>query len=106
MAPRTGSGSSQALYLSLAGLVALLLTGALAFWLGRRQARDSMRMPACRRCPAPPAMTRKTSTVLPRMIEAPIGRPRSARPEVGATGRGLHVNHTNPALRIEGNAFA
>ena len=37
MAPRTGSGSAQVLYLSLAGLAALLLTGALAFWLGRRQ---------------------------------------------------------------------
>ncbi|WP_249734061.1 type III secretion system inner membrane ring lipoprotein SctJ [Bradyrhizobium sp. sGM-13] len=35
------AGSSQALYLSLAGVVALLLTGALAFWLGRRQERQS-----------------------------------------------------------------
>jgi type III secretion protein J len=41
MAPRTTGGSSQALYLSLAGLVALLLTGALAFWLGRRQGRHA-----------------------------------------------------------------
>lgn len=37
IAPRTSGGSPQALYLSLAGLAALLLTGALAFWLGRRQ---------------------------------------------------------------------
>jgi type III secretion protein J len=36
---RTADGSSWALYLSLAGLPALLLTGALAFWLGRRQGR-------------------------------------------------------------------
>jgi type III secretion protein J len=42
MAPRTSGGSSQqALYLSLAGLPALLLTGALAFWLGRRQGRHA-----------------------------------------------------------------
>jgi type III secretion protein J len=41
MAPRTAGGSSQALYLSLAGLPALLLTGALAFWLGRRQGRHA-----------------------------------------------------------------
>jgi type III secretion protein J len=41
MAPRPGGGSSQALYLSLAGLVALLLTGALAFWLGRRQGQHA-----------------------------------------------------------------
>jgi type III secretion protein J len=41
MAPRIGGGSSQALYLSLAGLGALLLTGALAFWLGRRQGRHA-----------------------------------------------------------------
>jgi type III secretion protein J len=41
MAPRTTGGSSQALYLSLAGFVALLLTGALAFWLGRRQGRHA-----------------------------------------------------------------
>ncbi|MEH2628704.1 type III secretion protein J [Bradyrhizobium sp. AZCC 1719] len=34
------AGSSQALYLSLAG-AALLLTGALAFWLGRRQERHA-----------------------------------------------------------------
>ena len=37
MAPRPAGGSLQALYLSLAGFVALLLTGAAAFWLGRRQ---------------------------------------------------------------------
>jgi type III secretion protein J len=41
MAPRTGSGSAQTLYLSLAGLAALLLTGALAFWLGRRQGQHA-----------------------------------------------------------------
>ncbi|UPJ51778.1 type III secretion inner membrane ring lipoprotein SctJ [Bradyrhizobium sp. 200] len=41
MAPRTGSGSSQALYLPLAGLIALLLTGAFAFWLGRRQGQHA-----------------------------------------------------------------
>jgi len=41
MVPRTTGGSSQALYLSLAGLPALLLTGALAFWLGRRQGRHA-----------------------------------------------------------------
>jgi type III secretion protein J len=41
MAPRTGSGSAQALYLSLAGLAAVLLTGALAFWLGRRQGQHA-----------------------------------------------------------------
>ena len=41
MAPRAGSGSAQALYLSLAGLAALLLTGALAFWLGRRQGQHA-----------------------------------------------------------------
>nr|AUR80048.1 RhcJ [Bradyrhizobium sp.] len=35
------AGSSQALYLSLVGVVALLLTGALAFWLGRRQERQA-----------------------------------------------------------------
>ncbi|MCA6116463.1 type III secretion inner membrane ring lipoprotein SctJ [Bradyrhizobium sp. WSM 1738] len=39
MAPRTADGGFQALYLSLAGLLALLLTGASAFWLGRRQGR-------------------------------------------------------------------
>ena len=39
MTPRTAGGASQALTLSLAGLPALLLTGALAFWFGRRQAR-------------------------------------------------------------------
>ena len=41
MAPRTAGGPFQALYLSLAGFVALLLTGALAFWLGRRQGRHA-----------------------------------------------------------------
>ncbi|MDE5454001.1 EscJ/YscJ/HrcJ family type III secretion inner membrane ring protein [Bradyrhizobium sp. CSA112] len=41
MAPRTAGGSSQALYLSLAALPALLLTGALAFWLGRRHERHA-----------------------------------------------------------------
>ena len=35
------TGSSQALYLSLAGVVALLLTAALAFWLGRRQEQQA-----------------------------------------------------------------
>jgi type III secretion protein J len=39
MAPRP-PGSSQALYLSLAGAVALLATGAFAFWLGGRQERQ------------------------------------------------------------------
>ena len=42
MAPRTAGGPFQALYLSLAGLAALLLTGALAFWLGRRQGRHAL----------------------------------------------------------------
>ncbi|WP_156439697.1 type III secretion system inner membrane ring lipoprotein SctJ [Bradyrhizobium valentinum] len=41
MAPRMAGGSSQALYFSLAGLPALLLTGALAFWLGRRHGRHA-----------------------------------------------------------------
>jgi type III secretion protein J len=41
MAPRTAGGPFQALYLSLAGFIALLLTGALAFWLGRRQGRHA-----------------------------------------------------------------
>jgi len=43
MAPRTADGGSQTLYLSLAGLLALLLTGALAFWLGRRQGQRTHR---------------------------------------------------------------
>lgn len=44
MAARTTGALSQAVYLPLAGVIALLLTGALAFWFGRRQgqhARDS-----------------------------------------------------------------
>ena len=39
MAPRAAGGLSPTLYLSFAGFVLLLLTGALAFWLGRRQAQ-------------------------------------------------------------------
>jgi type III secretion protein J len=45
---RTAGVPSQALYLALSGLAALLLTGALAFWLGRRQERHA-------RASSPPA---------------------------------------------------
>jgi type III secretion protein J len=41
MASRPATGSSQLIYLSVAGFVALLLTAALAFWLGRRQERQA-----------------------------------------------------------------
>jgi type III secretion protein J len=39
--PRPVNGPSQSLYLALAGLAALLLTAALAFWLGRRHGRHA-----------------------------------------------------------------
>lgn len=41
MASRPATGSSQLIYLSVAGFVALLLTAALAFWFGRRQERQA-----------------------------------------------------------------
>ena len=41
MPSRPATDSSQLIYLSAAGFVALLLTAALAFWLGRRQERQA-----------------------------------------------------------------
>ena len=67
--------------------------------------KDDVRPAVCHRYPARPEMTRQESIVSPRMIVTPIGRSRSALPEVGASGRGLHVDHIDPTLRIQGSAF-